>query len=34
MMGSRKSYESLNKKFKYQIKTGGEKLVKKFFSSI
>ncbi len=24
----------LNKKFKYQIKTGGEKLVKKFFSSI
>jgi len=34
MMGSHKNYEILNKKFKYQIKTGGAKLVKKIFNSI
>jgi len=34
MMGSNKNYKILNKKFKYQIKTGGVKLVKKFFNSI
>ena len=34
MMGSNKNYEILNKKFKYQIKTGGTKLVKKIFNSI
>ena len=34
MMGSNKNYEILNKKFKYQIKTGGAKLVKKIFNSI
>lgn len=34
MMGSNKNYEILNKKFKYQIKTGGVKLVKKIFKSI
>ncbi|MDB9792161.1 GDP-mannose 4,6-dehydratase [Candidatus Pelagibacter sp.] len=34
MMGSNKNYEILNKKFKYQIKTGGDKLVKKIFNSI
>ena len=34
MTGSNKNYEILNKKFKYQIKTGGVKLVKKFFNSI
>jgi len=34
MMGSKKNYEILNKKFKYQIKIGGEKLVKKIFNSI
>ena len=34
MIGSKKNYEILNKKFKYQIKTGGEKLVKKIFNSI
>ena len=34
MMGSNKNYEILNKKFKYQIKTGGVKLVKKIFNSI
>jgi len=33
-MGSNKNYEILNKKFKYQIKTGGAKLVKKIFNSI
>ena len=34
MTGSNKNYEILNKKFKYQIKTGGTKLVKKIFNSI
>ena len=34
MMGSNKNYEILNKKFKYQIKTGGAKLVRKIFNSI
>ncbi|MBT3560915.1 MAG: GDP-mannose 4,6-dehydratase, partial [Flavobacteriaceae bacterium] len=34
MMGSKKNYEILNKKFKYQIKIGGAKLVKKIFNSI
>ena len=34
MIGSNKNYEILNKKFKYQIKTGGAKLVKKIFNSI
>jgi len=34
MIGSNKNYKILNKKFKYQIKTGGVKLVKKFFNSI
>ena len=34
MMGSNENYEILNKKFKYQIKTGGAKLVKKIFNSI
>jgi GDPmannose 4,6-dehydratase len=34
MMGSNRNYEILNKKFKYQIKTGGTKLVKKIFNSI
>jgi GDPmannose 4,6-dehydratase len=34
MMGSNKNYEILNKKFKYQIKIGGAKLVKKIFNSI
>jgi len=34
MMGSNKNYEILNKKFKYQIKTGGAKIVKKIFNSI
>ncbi|MDC0330508.1 GDP-mannose 4,6-dehydratase [Candidatus Pelagibacter sp.] len=34
MMGSKKNYKILNKKFKYQIKTGGAKLVKKIFNSI
>ena len=34
MIGSNKNYEILNKKFKYQIKTGGIKLVKKIFNSI
>ena len=34
MIGSKKNYAILNKKFKYQIKTGGEKLVKKIFNSI
>ncbi|MDA9042643.1 GDP-mannose 4,6-dehydratase, partial [Candidatus Pelagibacter sp.] len=34
MIGSKKNYEILNKKFKYQIKTGGTKLVKKIFNSI
>ena len=34
MIGSKKNYEILNKKFKYQIKTGGAKLVKKIFNSI
>ena len=34
MIGSNKNYEFLNKKFKYQIKTGGAKLVKKNFNSI
>ena len=33
MMGSKKNYEILNKKFKYQIKIGGAKLVKKIFNS-
>ena len=34
MMGSNKNYEILNKKFKYQIKTSGAKLIKKIFSTI
>ncbi len=34
MMGSHNNYKILNKKFKYQIKTGGAKLVKKIFNSI
>ena len=34
MMGSNKNYEILSKKFKYQIKTGGAKLVKKIFKLI
>ena len=34
MMGSKKNYEILNKKFKYQIKTGSEKLIKKIYNSI
>jgi GDPmannose 4,6-dehydratase len=34
MIGSNKNYEILNKKFKYQMKTGGTKLVKKIFNSI
>jgi len=34
MMGSNKNYEILNKKFKYQIKIGGTKLVKKIYNSI
>ena len=34
MIGSKKNYEILNKKFKYQIKTGGIELVKKIFNSI
>jgi GDPmannose 4,6-dehydratase len=34
MVGSKKNYEILNKKFKYQIKTGGVKLIKKIFNSI
>jgi len=34
MMGSNKNYEILNKKFKYQIKIGGKKLVKKIYNSI
>ena len=34
MIGSKKNYEILNKKFKYRIKTGGAKLVKKIFNSI
>ena len=34
MMGSNKNHEILNKKFRYQIKTGGAKLVKKIFNSI
>jgi len=34
MIGSKKNYEILNKKFKYQIKTGATKLVKKIFNSI
>ena len=34
MLGSNKNYEILNKKFKYQIKTGGTELVKKIYNSI
>jgi len=34
MIGSNKNYEILNKKFKYQMKIGGTKLVKKIFNSI
>ena len=34
MRGSKKNYEILNKKFKYQIKIGGAKLIKKIFNSI
>ena len=34
MIGSKKNYEILNKRFKYRIKTGGTKLVKKIFNSI
>ena len=34
MMGSNKNYEILNKKFKYKIKIGGTKLVKKIYNSI
>ena len=34
MIGSKKNYEILNKKFKYQIKTSGAKLVRKIFNSI
>ena len=34
MTGSKKNYEILNKRFKYQIKTSGKRLVKKIFNSI
>ena len=34
MIGSNKNYEILNKKFRYQMKTGGTKLVKKIFNLI
>ena len=34
MIGSNKNYKILNKKFKYQIKTGGTKLVKRIYNSI
>ena len=34
MMGSKKNYEILNKKFNYQIKIGGTKLIKKFYNSL
>jgi len=34
MIGSNKNYEILKKKFNYQIKIGGTKLIKKFYNSL
>ena len=34
MIGSNKNYEILSKKFNYQIKIGGTKLIKKIYNSL